>query len=111
MSKGGIRNGALDPINSWGFISRSYLSNCLVAKLFNPNLLPLFDSDIGGNSVYIFANLEFSIYWSTESQNVLLVFGSVKIAVVDGGKPDNSSCELYRAKSCISLSRNVVTGT
>jgi hypothetical protein len=48
LSKGGIRNGALDVIFSCGFISRSYLSNCLVVLLCKPNLFPAFDRGIGG---------------------------------------------------------------
>ncbi len=62
MSKGGIRNGALDSIIPCGLISRSYLSNCRVVVLYNPNLLPLFDRGIGGNPVFIFVDLVFSIY-------------------------------------------------
>lgn len=61
MSKGGIRNGALDSINPWGFISRSYLSNRLVVLLFNPNLFPLFDRGISGNPVCIFVLRALSI--------------------------------------------------
>lgn len=111
MSKGGIRSGALDSIISCGFISRSYLSNCLVVILFNPNLLPWFDRDIGGNPVRTFVDLEFSINWSTDSQKVLLLFGLCITGFIDCGKPDNSSCELYWTKSLISLSCNVAEGT
>lgn len=62
MSKGGISNGALNSINSWGFISRSYLSNCFVVLLFRPNRLLLLDRGMGGNPIFIFVDLTFSIY-------------------------------------------------
>ncbi len=110
MSKGGIRSGALDSINSCGLISRSYLSNRLVLLFFKTNRFPLFGRGIGGNPILIFVDRTFSIYWSTEFQNVLLVFGLDITGVIDGGKPDSSSCELYWTKSLSSLVRNVATG-
>jgi hypothetical protein len=95
MSKGGIRSGALDAIISCGLISRSYLSNCLLVLLYNPNLFPVFDDGIGGLPTTIFADREASTNSSTDSQKVLLVFGLLITAVLDGGKPDTSRFELY----------------
>ena len=62
LSKGGIRNGALDVIISCGFISRSYLSNCLFVLLCKPNLFPIFDRGTGGLPATISVDREFSIY-------------------------------------------------
>jgi len=90
-----MRSGALDVIISCGFISRSYFSNCLVLSLFNPYLFPRETRGIVGNSTIVSVDLVFSRYSSTESQNVLLVFGLAIIGVVLAGKPDNSRCELY----------------
>ena len=81
MSKGGMRSGALDVINSCGLISRSYLSNCLVELLLNPNLLALF----GGNCAPIFVDLDVSIKSCTESQKAISVFGLCITGVTTGG--------------------------
>lgn len=110
MSNGGISSGALDSIITCGFISRSYLSNCFVVLLFKTNRLLWFDRAVGGNPILIFVDRTLSMYWSTESQNILLVFGLVITGVIDGGKPENSSWELYWTKSLSSFVRNGVIG-
>ncbi len=59
----------------------------------------------------MFVDRELLIYWSTESQKVLLVFGLVITGLTDDGNPERSSLELYWNKSLSSLARNVGRGS
>lgn len=62
MSKGGISNGALNSMNSCGFISRSYLSNCLVVFGLKFVRIGFIGRGIGGNPILMLFDLALSIY-------------------------------------------------